>query len=777
MRGTDSAAPATVTGFRLDKYEVTVGRFRAFKKAWEENYRPAAGAGKHVHVNAGQGLSDGMGGFEVGWDAAWEAQVNVSDVAREGSYTTWTATEGNNENLPVNYVNWFEGAAFCIWDGGFLPSETEWEYVATGGSEERTYPWGEASPGCDHANFVLDGASCSDTSTHSNPVGSLPLGEGLWKHSDLAGNVREWCLDWDAPFMAQCTDCAEQRAGTLRSCRGGANSQDQAPLGAAVRVAVTPTTRAVTTGLRCARVPWGKEVSESIVPGTVLAGKYRVDRVLGTGGMGMVVLAHHLQLDEKVAIKLLLPSPIQSADTVARFAREARAAVRIKSEYVVRVTDVGSLDSGAPYMVMEYLEGEDLAQMLAKGPLPSEQAVEFTLQACEALAESHALGIVHRDIKPANLFCVRRTDGLLAIKLLDFGISTAHSGADLALTNSGVVMGSPQYMAPEQMIAAKNADGRSDIWSLGAALFELLVGEPPFEAETFAALVMQVNMADSAKLSHRLQGLPTGLAQVVLRCLNVDPAFRYPTVSDMARALVPFGPTGRAQVHADRILRIARTSQHPSVFPAEAESAEDSEWALPAGKTLAPFGRTSREGRALGGRSAPIGNLVVGALGLLALGAGWWWLVGSSGPEASREPRREGGAKAATRSLSDSSPSVDRALPGPALPEPAPTEPESKGAGFSPAALSAAKIKKGRPKAKIGQPPEAGAASPVEPVPAKTGAGPEPPPMTRGEKPDLGGRLWLEQISRMLVVVHTSARGVRRGFAVDVRVGSRPFLP
>lgn len=384
----------------------------------------------------------------------------------------------------------------------------------------------------------------------------------------------------------------------------------------------------------------GEEVSESIAIGTVLAGKYRVERVLGSGGMGMVVAAHHLHLHEKVAIKLQLPSLFQSADSRARFAREARAAVKIKSEYVARVSDVGQLESGAPYMVMEYLEGEDLADMLTRGPLPAEQAVEFVLQACEALAEAHALGIIHRDIKPANLYCVRRTDGLLAIKLLDFGISRAISGTDFALTSSGVMMGSPHYMAPEQMLAAKNADGRSDIWSLGAVLFELLVGEPPFNAETLAALVIEVTTADSAKLAGRLRGVPAGLAQIVLRCLNVEAALRYQSVSELAPALVPFSPPARGQVHADRILRIARTSRHPSLAPPEVVRAEGRDWADGGGKTLMPFGRTSIEGQGSGGRRGRTARVVVGAIGLLVLGAGGWWLAANRRTEIAHETGR-----------------------------------------------------------------------------------------------------------------------------------------
>jgi len=254
-RGTDAAAPAMVSAFRLDKFEVTVGRFRAFKAAWEAGYRPAMGAGKHSHLNQGQGLSDGNGGYEAGWDAAWQAQVNVADAAREGTYSTWTSTPTSNENLPVNFVSWFEGFAFCIWDGGFLPSETEWEFAAAGGSEERTYPWGTTAPDCAHANFVNNGASCSHGSTHSEPVGSAPAGDGVWQQSDLAGNVREWCLDWDAPLPPACNDCVQLATGTLRSCRGGANAQGADPLAAAARVAITPTTRANTTGFRCARAP------------------------------------------------------------------------------------------------------------------------------------------------------------------------------------------------------------------------------------------------------------------------------------------------------------------------------------------------------------------------------------------------------------------------------------------------------------------------------------------------------------------------------------------
>src|SRR5580704_996551 len=208
--------------------------------------------------------------------------------------------------------------------------------------------------------------------------------------------------------------------------------------------------------------------------GEVLAGKYRVEGILGAGGMGVVVAAHHLQLDERVALKFLLPEALANAEAVARFDREARAAVKIKSEHVARVIDVGKLENGSPYMGMEYLDGSDLSAWLQKrGSPPIPQVVDFVLQACEAIAEAHSLGIVHRDLKPANLFCIRRPDGGLCIKVLDFGISKMSMLGDLHMTGTTAVFGSPAYMSPEQMHASKDVDGRTDVWSLGVILYEL----------------------------------------------------------------------------------------------------------------------------------------------------------------------------------------------------------------------------------------------------------------------------------------------------------------
>jgi serine/threonine protein kinase len=191
--------------------------------------------------------------------------------------------------------------------------------------------------------------------------------------------------------------------------------------------------------------------------GELLAGKYRVERVLGEGGMGVVVAARHVELDERVALKFLLPGTLGQPDAVARFLREARAAARIRSEHVARVTDVGTLETGVPYMVMEFLEGADLSRILREhGPLPIEDAVDYVVQTCEAIADAHALGIIHRDLKPANLMLVTRSDGGSCVKVLDFGISKVSGpGQDaMAMTSTSTILGSPIYMSPEQMTSS-----------------------------------------------------------------------------------------------------------------------------------------------------------------------------------------------------------------------------------------------------------------------------------------------------------------------------------
>jgi eukaryotic-like serine/threonine-protein kinase len=351
--------------------------------------------------------------------------------------------------------------------------------------------------------------------------------------------------------------------------------------------------------------------------GTILAGKYRVDQVLGVGGMGAVVAARHLELNHRVAIKFLLPALLSDAGCVERFAREARAAVRITSEHVARVFDVGTLDNGAPYMVMEFLEGDDLAEWIRKrGPLPIDQAVDFLLQASVAIADAHSLGIVHRDLKPANLFCVRRNDGQYFIKVLDFGISklteasTSESG--MSVTQTSTVMGSPLYMSPEQLHSAKDVDARTDVWALGVILFELLTGTVPFPGESFGELAVKIAIRPAPPLRSLRPDAPRGLEAVVSRCLEKDRARRYPDVAEMARALLPFAPE-RARSSIDRISGIAQATRQSGVTLDASHRADSTLLAPgtipPVGRTT--LGRTPRRGAmvAIGGAAATLAVL------------------------------------------------------------------------------------------------------------------------------------------------------------------------
>jgi serine/threonine-protein kinase len=307
--------------------------------------------------------------------------------------------------------------------------------------------------------------------------------------------------------------------------------------------------------------------SARVAAGDILAEKYRVEQVLGQGGMGMVVRAVHLQLHQRVAIKLLLPGA--SPEIEARFLREARAAVRLKSEHVARVSDVGELPSGAPYIVMEYLEGRDLARVLDEsGPCALPDAVEYVLHACEAIAEAHGSGIIHRDLKPANLFLTRAADGTSSVKVLDFGISAPAPGAggpeDMRLTRSSALLGSPLYMSPEQLRSARSVDARSDIWSLGVVLFELLTARLPFHRESFSDVVTAVNTADPPPIATFRSDVPPELEAAVRKCVEKTPENRFQNVAELAWALVPFGRAPQALASAERVARTLEAAGIPS---------------------------------------------------------------------------------------------------------------------------------------------------------------------------------------------------------------------
>ncbi len=295
-------------------------------------------------------------------------------------------------------------------------------------------------------------------------------------------------------------------------------------------------------------------------PGDVVADKYEIEALIGSGGVGVVFSAKHKGLDQRVAIKLLQRSALGSGENVSRFEREVKILARIKSEHVARVMDSGQLPTGEPFMVLEHLEGEDLGQLIKRrGTIPIEEAVDLIVQVCEGVALAHGLGVVHRDLKPANLFVTPGPDGAAVAKVLDFGISKLlePSASDQIVTRTQSVVGSPLYMSPEQVETPREADERSDVWSLAVILYELVTGKAPFDAATLPLLCVSICTAPPTPLADHLAGAPPGLWRVLLRALEKDPKKRHASVAELALALAPFGAAG-SQRSAERAERIAK---------------------------------------------------------------------------------------------------------------------------------------------------------------------------------------------------------------------------
>jgi serine/threonine-protein kinase len=295
-------------------------------------------------------------------------------------------------------------------------------------------------------------------------------------------------------------------------------------------------------------------------PGESLAGRYVIESVIASGGMGVIYAGRHLVLDERVAIKCLLPELSADAEQTARLLGEARAAAKIRSEHVARIIDADRLPDGTVFLAMEHLDGRDLETLLAeRGPLPVDEAITYILQASEALAEAHACGIIHRDLKPANLFAARRADGSTCIKVLDFGISKVLSHEAQVRTRTGTFMGTPMYASPEQLTTPGDVDRRTDVWALGCVLYELLAGVPPFVRDTMGALVAAIIGAPLASITARRADVSPAVDAAVARCLEKDRARRWNDIAELAAALAPFAPA-QAAVSLPRIQALARPS-------------------------------------------------------------------------------------------------------------------------------------------------------------------------------------------------------------------------
>ncbi len=437
--------------------------------------------------------------------------------------------------------------------------------------------------------------------------------------------------------------------------------------------------------------------------GDIVAGKFRIERVLGQGGMGVVVAARHLQLDETVALKFLRPHAVADRDALARFTREARAAAKLKSEHVARVLDAGVGEDGTPYIAMEYLDGRTLGQVLEdEGRLEVATAADYAIQTCEALADAHARGIVHRDIKPENLFLVERAQGWRLVKVLDFGISKLAMSLPAETGNVATqsMMGSPCYMSPEQLRSTASVDHRTDLWSLGVTLFELLAGGTAYSAgQTLPQLIAAILERPAPRLTEIWPDVPPELSDVVARCMAKEREARFESAAELALALLPFAPK-RCRTNVERALamsqpsekissRVSVTTEPPPppatsrtpFAPANTLKSATSSKVTPEPGTLDTLAAPTVAPAELPRRGLPRG--VVGGLAIALIGVGLAWFAGR--PTSAPPPAPSAASTAAIEATPKNSVEPD----APAFPPPPATTAEPAEAGPPSPAASA----------------------------------------------------------------------------------------
>ncbi|HKY41278.1 MAG TPA: serine/threonine-protein kinase [Polyangiaceae bacterium] len=427
--------------------------------------------------------------------------------------------------------------------------------------------------------------------------------------------------------------------------------------------------------------------------GSLLLGKYRLEAVLGEGGMGVVYAARHLQLEERVAVKLVRSEHANTVKLAARLVSEAKATVRLKNDHVVRILDAGTLEDGQPFIVMEYLEGEDLSKWRGRQEQPPlAQTIDYLLQACEAVAEAHSLGIVHRDLKPANLFLQSTATGA-RIKVLDFGISRIldTTGKMSGATSTHSLVGSPAYASPEQLTTPELVDTRTDIWSLAVVCYELLTGKSPFSAASLALVCTRVLHDTPPRLRVLRRDAPAALERALMLALQKRPQKRPQTIREWAEELAPFGsPAAR-----ESLTRIQAIKPVPLAALLTAHRPIDAD---PSARTLTEWISRIISGHALeSGRSARLLLLALALSAMLAVAFGVYWVLRPSAPvEAARAPAQP---PAALPALHEPSRGSEPSLVAPGSPA-APVQPTSHGSNPSP--LPIAKRQPPRPGAAAG---------------------------------------------------------------------------